>query len=242
MEMAEAFDSSQASLSQRDRMKIKIDPSVTPAQQRDPRFQKLLADAEDFFNNPINNSYKLKLGLHEAGHAYFAKRTGATNITFHGPTMYFDDRPQYRCPAISKSSVGWTPNPSARVVDNLKAHIGGFIVRREMSMPNERIAIEMDLQGAREWFDESIGTGDGAFKTAIAEAEAEILLDLKSKAVVRELWGEARKFVEEVFQMTRVPKKTKHIKIGRNETCPCNSGKKFKKCCINRVSPALRAA
>jgi uncharacterized protein YecA (UPF0149 family) len=23
-------------------------------------------------------------------------------------------------------------------------------------------------------------------------------------------------------------------KIGRNETCPCGSGKKFKKCCINR--------
>ena len=23
------------------------------------------------------------------------------------------------------------------------------------------------------------------------------------------------------------------IKIGRNDPCPCNSGKKYKKCCIN---------
>lgn len=25
------------------------------------------------------------------------------------------------------------------------------------------------------------------------------------------------------------------VKIGRNDPCPCNSGKKFKKCCINRI-------
>ena len=24
------------------------------------------------------------------------------------------------------------------------------------------------------------------------------------------------------------------LKIGRNETCPCGSGKKYKKCCINK--------
>ena len=24
--------------------------------------------------------------------------------------------------------------------------------------------------------------------------------------------------------------------VGRNETCPCNSGKKFKQCCINKKS------
>ena len=32
---------------------------------------------------------------------------------------------------------------------------------------------------------------------------------------------------------------------GRNETCPCGSGKKFKQCCANktnRMSPALIAA
>ena len=27
------------------------------------------------------------------------------------------------------------------------------------------------------------------------------------------------------------PVKRKSVKVGRNEACPCNSGKKFKKCC-----------
>lgn len=28
----------------------------------------------------------------------------------------------------------------------------------------------------------------------------------------------------------------RRVKIGRNEKCPCDSGKKFKKCCIDKVS------
>ncbi len=26
------------------------------------------------------------------------------------------------------------------------------------------------------------------------------------------------------------------VKIGRNDICPCGSGRKFKKCCINQVN------
>ena len=26
----------------------------------------------------------------------------------------------------------------------------------------------------------------------------------------------------------------KHVKVGRNEYCPCGSGEKFKNCCINK--------
>lgn len=29
------------------------------------------------------------------------------------------------------------------------------------------------------------------------------------------------------------------MKIGRNEPCPCGSGKKYKKCCINTASAAI---
>jgi len=29
---------------------------------------------------------------------------------------------------------------------------------------------------------------------------------------------------------------TKRVKIGRNESCPCGSGKKFKKCCIHKIT------
>lgn len=28
----------------------------------------------------------------------------------------------------------------------------------------------------------------------------------------------------------------RRVKIGRNAPCPCNSGQKFKKCCIQRVN------
>jgi len=27
----------------------------------------------------------------------------------------------------------------------------------------------------------------------------------------------------------------RRVKIGRNDQCPCNSGKKFKKCCIHKI-------
>ena len=30
-------------------------------------------------------------------------------------------------------------------------------------------------------------------------------------------------------------------KVGRNDPCPCGSGKKFKKCCLNAPAPAMRA-
>lgn len=27
----------------------------------------------------------------------------------------------------------------------------------------------------------------------------------------------------------------RHVKIGRNDFCPCGSGKKFKKCCLHKA-------
>src|ERR1035437_5275934 len=61
-------------------IKIEIDPSVTEEQRCDPRFQKLLKDAEEFFNSPKSRNYKLMLGLHEGGQAYFARRAGAIHV------------------------------------------------------------------------------------------------------------------------------------------------------------------
>jgi hypothetical protein len=217
-------------------MKVKIDPSVTPEQQRDPRFLQLWRDTEIIFNSPDHLHYKVMLGLHEAGHLTYARRAGATNIQRFGPVMHWDTRPQYDCPAISRSSVSWTPAIGVSVVAQIKGHIGGFICRREMSdQPNDPIAVEMDLHSCRQWFDENVRTGDDVFKVAVAEAEAEILLDLESESVVDEIWAETQTFVEEVFQPEPAPKpKTTRIKIGRNDACPCGSGKKYKKCHLNQ--------
>lgn len=40
-------------------------------------------------------------------------------------------------------------------------------------------------------------------------------------------------FDDELFEFEddEIPKK---VKIGRNEPCPCGSGKKFKKCCMGK--------
>jgi len=32
---------------------------------------------------------------------------------------------------------------------------------------------------------------------------------------------------------------TSKNKIGRNDKCPCNSGKKYKSCCLNKTLPLL---
>ncbi|GIW49037.1 MAG: hypothetical protein KatS3mg079_513 [Caloramator sp.] len=29
------------------------------------------------------------------------------------------------------------------------------------------------------------------------------------------------------------------MKIGRNDPCPCGSGKKYKKCCIDKIKPEI---
>lgn len=36
------------------------------------------------------------------------------------------------------------------------------------------------------------------------------------------------------FPIIKKPKATKRLKVGRNDQCPCGSGKKYKKCCIGK--------
>ena len=50
---------------------------------------------------------------------------------------------------------------------------------------------------------------------------------LKNPAAMNEM----KKMMNKTMGVKNVPKQT--TKIGRNEKCPCNSGKKYKKCCYN---------
>ncbi len=38
-------------------------------------------------------------------------------------------------------------------------------------------------------------------------------------------------------RLNQLPKErlVRRVKIGRNDLCPCNSGRKFKRCCISKV-------
>lgn len=44
--------------------------------------------------------------------------------------------------------------------------------------------------------------------------------------------------MDERFKQLRAQGHTlvRRVKIGRNDKCPCDSGKKFKKCCIDKVA------
>ena len=110
---------------------VPIDSSVTEEQRRDPRFL-IFCDAQRGFGL----KYQQLLALHEGAQSYFAKKAASTDVKFYGPTMHWDSRPQYDCPAISRSSCAWTIHDDTIVIDALKAHVAGYVCRREMlSLP-----------------------------------------------------------------------------------------------------------
>ncbi|MCP3681615.1 MAG: hypothetical protein GY861_02900 [bacterium] len=43
------------------------------------------------------------------------------------------------------------------------------------------------------------------------------------------------KELDELVELGAEIKTVKRVKIGRNESCPCGSGNKFKKCCIFKL-------
>jgi hypothetical protein len=182
---------------------VKISPTVTTAQRSDPRFIVLLRQSQTFFNCRkqccFNATFREDLCLHEGAHAYFARKAGATYIKFHGPEMFWDARPEFNCPAISKSSVSWD-EPDGFSVETAKADLAGFICRRVMTeTPNDEIAIGADLAVCRERFDRYIGGGDDAFNSFIGHAERSILTDLKSPKVQQEIRQMGKQFEREIF-------------------------------------------
>jgi preprotein translocase subunit SecA len=46
----------------------------------------------------------------------------------------------------------------------------------------------------------------------------------------------AHPFLREVSDEALTPRARRRKKVGRNEPCPCNSGKKFKQCCKMRIA------
>ncbi len=79
---------------------------------------------------------------------------------------------------------------------------------------------------------EIVAKGDPARVKEILTGAGEYLSDFVIE--INEHWRKKR--VEMMHQM-REPKKQKTAsqgpKVGRNDPCPCGSGKKFKKCCLN---------
>lgn len=62
------------------------------------------------------------------------------------------------------------------------------------------------------------------------DASADWLYDLEEWAPI--LSDEERKEIKKEYNRSKIVVKDK--KIGRNEPCPCGSGKKYKQCCLNK--------
>jgi hypothetical protein len=191
------------SAAERPRIEVKVSPTIPADKLNDPRLDKLLEASETFFNCNrqccFNDKYRLLLCLHEAGHTVYARAVGS-KVEFHGPTIYWDARPQYDCPAISRSSVSYTIPADAPVNAVIKTHIGGFVFRSELSSsPNDEISIGMDTDGCRQWYQERVGGTEDDFIKAIEEARQEIINDLRSPKFRHEVWATAREFEGGVF-------------------------------------------
>jgi hypothetical protein len=180
---------------------VQIDPSVTQEQFEDPRFQELLREFEESYNAPDSDLFKLLIGLHESGHAYFARKAGATNVRYRPPTLMWDYRPpKYDCPAISRAATIYVLPADCTLVNRMKASIAGYICRRELSgWPNDLTAIESDLDSCRNWYANNVGGEEAAFNAAVQDAGRELLIDLRSPKTRREIWEEARRVVAEIF-------------------------------------------
>lgn len=194
---------------------VRIAPEVTEQQRSNPRFIQLLGEAQTFFNCSCLDCFSPKVRdlicLHEGGHSFFAKKAGATDVVFNGPTMKWDYRPErgYDCPSISRSSVEYVLSTDS-VLEYFMPCVAGYVCRRELTdSPNDELAISSDIDNARRWFDKHVGTGDkdfddANFELAIEDAEDAVVKDLRSPAIGRGVRAEAKRFREEIFPAPRL--------------------------------------
>jgi uncharacterized protein len=60
-------------------------------------------------------------------------------------------------------------------------------------------------------------------------------------AIVKSTHESFRKLRQAALPKAPTPDRVSAARVGRNEPCPCGSGKKYKKCCIDRsTAPPLR--
>jgi hypothetical protein len=190
---------------------VKISPTVTREQQQDPRFKKLHQETTNFLNSPAHftKKYRSLLCLHEAGHVVYARRAGATDVGFHGPTLYWCSGCPHcpgDTPSISRSSVNWTFPPNCGVIAALKADIGGIVFREVLTdTPNDEAAVWSDMNSARRDYER---LGDGNFLSAVEAARQEIIKDLESPQFRRLAWDTAKEFEQAIFPAPKLTSAT----------------------------------
>jgi hypothetical protein len=99
--------------------------------------------------------------------------------------------------------------------------------RREIALPKLMNHCEMRkyLQHALTWFGVCVSSGDGEARFGI-NLDSPWVYDKELEAAASQL----KRPSKVSFENGKVTMK----KIGRNEPCPCESGNKYKKCCLNK--------
>lgn len=88
------------------------------------------------------------------------------------------------------------------------------------------------MQSSEDWSKKSISIGPNIRKS-IADGTMDIE-ELRRNLLTVDMPSEGLriKFLEELYKVeTEIKENTKTKKVGRNDFCPCGSGKKYKKCC-----------
>lgn len=81
-----------------------------------------------------------------------------------------------------------------------------------------------------------LGPAQGRHANAILEMAKQLVLS--DKAYVARVKRHYAMFREDVEQSNRLVPDRRSTKIGRNDPCPCGSGRKYKKCCAGNVREA----
>ncbi|MCT4584343.1 MAG: SEC-C metal-binding domain-containing protein [Peptostreptococcaceae bacterium] len=101
----------------------------------------------------------------------------------------------------------------------------GFIDGANTSLVNE-----VELEELNEESEVSLEFDFEKLYYNMLDAQANWLYDLEAWNDI--LTVEKRKEIKKEYNKTRTV--VKEDKIGRNDSCPCGSGKKYKKCCMNK--------
>ena len=95
---------------------------------------------------------------------------------------------------------------------------------------NTSLTEELDVEGLEENTPVSLSIDFEKLYFNMLDAKADWLYTLPQWEPV--LTVEKRKEIKKAYNESKIVRK--EAKIGRNEPCPCGSGKKYKQCCLNK--------
>ena len=110
-----------------------------------------------------------------------------------------------------------------------EGHTLRIAIYRGAHEPDWILEIE-DERGTSTVFDERFASDQAALDAALAEIAAEGGMHRFCANAQAEAMASEGDYFARLDALDKTPA-TASAKVGRNETCPCGSGKKFKKCC-----------